>query len=201
MALTPSTMLELGTAAPGFTLPDTERRVVSLDEVFAGDRPGLVMFICNHCPYVKHVAPELARLGRDYGDRVGIVAIQSNDVEAYPDDSPEKMVEEKAAWGWSFPYLYDADQSVAKAYTAACTPDFFLFDARRRLVYRGQLDDTRPHRISSGNYDDRNGAANGKDLRAALDAVLAGEAVSADQRPSMGCNVKWAPGNAPAYFG
>ncbi|MEM6459477.1 MAG: thioredoxin family protein [Planctomycetota bacterium] len=201
MALTPSTMLELGTEAPGFALPDTEGQLVTLDEVFAGGQPGLVMFICNHCPYVKHVAPELARLGNDYAERVGVVAIQSNDVAAYPDDSPEKMREEKAAWGWPFPYLYDADQSVAKAYTAACTPDFFLFDARHRLVYRGQLDDTRPHRISSGNYDDRHGAADGKDLRAALDAVLAGEPVSADQRPSMGCNIKWAPGNAPAYFG
>lgn len=189
MALTPSTMLALGTAAPDFALPDTDGKAVAKAD-FAG-RPLLVMFICNHCPYVKHVAPELARLGKDYGDRVGIVAIQSNDVESYPDDSPEKMKEEKQQRGYSFPYLYDASQDVAKAYTAACTPDFFLFDAHHKLVYRGQLDDTRPHRVASGQYDDRNGAANGADLRAALDAVLAGRGPVEKQLPSMGCNIKW----------
>ncbi|MEM1353414.1 MAG: thioredoxin family protein [Planctomycetota bacterium] len=189
MALTPSTMLALGTQAPDFTLPDTQNNTVS--RIDYADRPLLVMFICNHCPYVIHVAPELARLGEDYGDRVGIVAIQSNDIENYPADSPEKMQEEKANRGYTFPYVYDADQSVAKSYTAACTPDFFLFDADHKLVYRGQLDDTRPHRISSGNYDDRDGQANGADLRAALDALLAGQGPVERQLPSMGCNIKW----------
>ncbi len=189
MALTPSTMLALGTPAPDFALPDTEGNTVTREQ-YAG-RPLLVMFICNHCPYVKHVAPELARLGSEYGERVGIVAIQSNDIVAYPDDGPEKMKEEVALRGYTFPYVLDADQSVAKAYAAACTPDFFLFDADHKLVYRGQLDDTRPHRISSGNYDARNGQANGEDLRAALDAVLAGDPVPGGQVPSMGCNIKW----------
>ena len=199
MARTPSTMLELGTPAPGFSLPDTEGNAVSLSD-FSG-KPLLVMFICNHCPYVKHIAAELKRLGDDYAGRVGIVAIQSNDVDNYPDDSPEKMKAEKAERGYTFPYLFDADQSVAKAYTAACTPDFFLFDADHQLAYRGQLDETRPHRISSGNYDDRDGAANGQDLRAAMDQVLAGQPITVQQVPSMGCNIKWKPGNEPAYFG
>ena len=189
MALTPSTMLALGTPAPGFALPDTEGNTVTCDP-FAG-RPLLVMFICNHCPYVKHVAPELARLGRDYADRIGIVAVQSNDIVAYPDDGPDKMKEEVILRGYTFPYVLDEDQSVAKAYAAACTPDFFLFDADHKLAYRGQLDDSRPHRISSGNYDDRDGQANGKDLRTAIDQVLAGEAVTVEQVPSMGCNIKW----------
>ena len=130
-----------------------------------------------------------------------MVAIQSNDVTNYPDDAPDKMAEEKAQRGYAFPYLFDESQDVAKAYTASCTPDFFLFDAEHRLVYRGQLDGTRPHRISSGNYDDRDGAANGRDLRAALDAVLAGKPVPGEQVPSMGCNIKWKPGNEPVYFG
>jgi len=196
MALTPSTMLELGTEAPDFSLPDTEGNTVSKDD-FRG-KPLLVMFICNHCPYVKHVADELARLGKDYMPKgVGVVAIMSNDVENYPDDSPEKMKAEKASRGYPFPYLYDASQEIAQAYTAACTPDFFLFDADHKLVYRGQLDDTRPERISSGNYDSSNNEANGKDLRAALDAVLAGEKPGGEQKPSMGCNIKWKPGNDP----
>jgi thiol-disulfide isomerase/thioredoxin len=199
MALTPSTMLALGTAAPDFHLADTDGKKISRDE-FVG-KPLLVMFICNHCPYVKHVAPELARIGDEYKDQIGIVAIQSNDTDAYPDDAPRKMAEEKKQRGYAFPYLYDADQSAAKAYTAACTPDFFLFDASHKLVYRGQLDDTRPHRISSGNYDARDGQAHGKDLRAALDAVLRKQPVTGVQRPSMGCNIKWKPGNAPSYFG
>ncbi len=194
MSLTPSAMLELGTPAPDFALPDTDGSTVTRDS-FAG-RPLLVMFICNHCPYVKHVAPQLKRLGDDYADRVGIVAVMSNDVDNYPDDSPEKMKAEKADRGYAFPYLYDADQAVAKAYGAACTPDFFLFDADHRLFYRGQLDETRPHRISSGNYDDRDGRATGRDLRAALDALLAGDPAPADQRSSMGCNIKWKPGHA-----
>jgi len=193
MALTPSTMIELGTTAPDFALPDTEGNTVRRDD-FAG-KPLLVMFICNHCPFVKHVAPELARLGRDYGvnsgGKVGIVAIQSNDIEQYPDDGPDKMKQEAEQRGYTFPYLLDEDQSVAKAYSAACTPDFFLFDAEHKLVYRGQLDSTRPHRIASGQYDDRDGAANGEDLRKALDQVLSGEQVSVEQVPSMGCNIKW----------
>lgn len=193
MALTPSTMLALGTPAPDFELTNTNGVPVTRDNY--ADHPLLVMFICNHCPYVKHVAPELARIGKDYGlesgGNLGIVAIQSNDIEAYPDDAPDKMAEEVKLRGYTFPYVLDEDQSVAKAYSAACTPDFFLFDAEHKLVYRGQLDDTRPHRISSGNYDARDGAANGKDLRAAIDQVLAGQAVTVEQVPSMGCNIKW----------
>lgn len=193
MALTPSTMLALGTPAPDFALTDTDGIPVSRDNYT--DHPLLVMFICNHCPYVKHVAPELARLGKDYGlasgGNLGIVAIQSNDIEAYPDDGPEKMKEEVALRGYTFPYVLDEDQSVAKAYSAACTPDFFLFDAEHKLVYRGQLDSTRPHRVASGQYDERNGAANGEDLRKAIDQVLAGQAVTVEQVPSMGCNIKW----------
>ncbi|MEM9419611.1 MAG: thioredoxin family protein [Planctomycetota bacterium] len=199
MAQTPSTMLALGTPAPDFALADTDGSTVSRSD-FAG-KPLLVMFICNHCPFVIHVAPELARLAGDYGDKIGIVAIQPNDVANYPADAPDKMAEEKIKRHYTFPYLYDADQSVAKAYTAACTPDFFLFDADHKLAYRGQLDSTRPYRISSGNYDDRNGAAQGEDLRAALDALLSGQPVSEKQWPSIGCNIKWIPGNEPAYFG
>lgn len=193
MALTPSTMLALGTPAPDFALTDTDGIPVSRDNYT--DHPLLVMFICNHCPYVKHVAPELARLGKEYGlasgGDLGIVAIQSNDIEAYPDDGPKKMKEEVALRGYTFPYVLDEDQSVAKAYAAACTPDFFLFDAEHKLVYRGQLDSTRPHRVASGQYDERNGAANGEDLRKAIDQVLAGQAVTVEQVPSMGCNIKW----------
>ena len=193
MALTPSTMIPLGTTAPDFELLDTGGVPVTRDNYT--DHPLLVMFICNHCPYVKHVAPELARIGKDYGfesgGNLGIVAIQSNDIEAYPDDAPDKMKEEKAQCGYAFPYVLDEDQSVAKAYSAACTPDFFLFDSKHKLVYRGQLDDTRPHRVASGQYDDRDGQANGKDLRAAIEQVLAGEEVTVEQVPSMGCNIKW----------
>jgi peroxiredoxin len=190
MAAVESTMLELGTQAPDFALPDTGGNTVSRVD-FAG-KPLLVMFICNHCPFVKHVGAELARLGKEYQDRgAGVVAISSNDVANYPADSPEKMAEEKAQAGYTFPYLSDADQSVAKAYTAACTPDFFLFDADHKLVYRGQLDDSRP-----GNDIPVNGA----DLRAALDAVLAGASAPEKQKPSIGCNIKWKQGNEPDYF-
>ncbi len=191
MAQTPSTMLPLGTAAPAFTLEDAvSGRTVSLAD-FAG-RPLLVMFICNHCPFVKHVRGELAKIGREYGERgVGIVAICSNDAEKYPDDSPSKMRDEASAAGYTFPYLFDAAQDVAKRYKAACTPDFYLFDKQHRLVYRGQLDDSRPS----------NGIpVTGRDLRAALDAVLKGETPPADQKPSIGCNIKWKPGNEPEYF-
>lgn len=191
MALTPSTMIPLGTPAPDFSLPDVVTgRTVSLGE-FADKSALLVMFICNHCPYVKHVAGELAKLGKDYQSKnVGVVAICSNDSTTHPDDSPKRMIEEAKSRGYTFPYLYDESQQVAKAYSAACTPDFFLFDSEHKLVYRGQLDDSRPG----------NGVpVSGRDLRAAIDAVLAGHAVSPNQRPSVGCNIKWRPGNAPAY--
>lgn len=186
MALTPSNMLELGTAAPDFALPDTSGRVVRRDD-FASAKALLVMFICNHCPYVKHVRAELARLGRDYLPRgVTVVAINSNDVTRYPADSPDKMADEARAAGYTFPYLYDESQGVARAYRAACTPDFFLFDRTRQLVYRGQLDDSRPG----------NGVpVTGRDLRAALDNLLTGQPVASTQQPSMGCGIKWKPGN------
>jgi len=192
MVQTPSTMLPLGTEAPDFSLPDTDGKMVSLAD-FRDAKALLVIFMCNHCPFVKHIRSELAQLGRDYQARgVAIVGINSNDAEAYPDDSPEKMAEEKRAAGYTFPYLYDETQEVAKAYRAACTPDFFLFDGNRKLVYRGQLDDSRPS----------NGIpVTGKDLRAALDAVLAGKSVPEPQKPSIGCNIKWKPNNAPDYFG
>jgi peroxiredoxin len=175
-------MLPLGTVAIPFSLADTEGRLVSMAD-FAGAPALLVMFICNHCPYVKHVQTELVRLGRDYGSQgVAMVAISSNDPAQYPDDSPGRMREEKARLGYPFPYLFDEGQEVARAYQAACTPDFYLFDSERRLVYRGQLDDSRP---SNGK------PVTGRDLRAALDAVLAGRAVSGEQWPSMGCSIKW----------
>jgi len=181
MAAVSSTMLPLGTAAPDFSLPDTDGRLVSLSD-FADRRALLVMFICNHCPYVKHVAGELARIGRDYGDRVGIVAINANDPARYPNDAPDRMREEKQRRGYPFPYLFDESQDVARAYHAACTPDFFLFDENRRLVYRGQLDDSRPGNLKP---------VTGKDLRAALDAVLEGRPVPERQVPSIGCGIKW----------
>ncbi len=205
MARTPSTMIDLGTPAPDFSLTDTlSGKRVSLRD-FDGSAALLVMFICNHCPYVKHVRDELARLGRDYGPggaasrgaRVGIVAISSNDPEAYPDDSPANMAREARDAGYTFPYLFDADQSVAKAYRAACTPDFFVFDGSKRLVYRGQLDESRPARGDLAGTTPP--PVTGRDVRAALDAVLAGRAVNPDQRPSLGCNIKWRAGNEPAY--
>ncbi|GAB4124813.1 MAG: thioredoxin family protein [Acidobacteriota bacterium] len=183
MAVTPSNMLELGTPAPRFELPDVRTgRTVSLED-FA-DKPALlVMFISRHCPYVQHVAQELARLGRDYDGRgVGIVAISSNDVVRYPDDSPERMAQMARELGFSFPVCYDESQDVARAFQAACTPDFYVFGPDRKLVYRGQLDGSRPG----------NGVpVTGQDLRAALDAVLAGRPVDPDQKPSIGCNIKW----------
>ena len=184
--------LGLGTRAPDFSLPDTDGRMVSLAD-FPDASALLVMFICNHCPYVKHVRHELARLGREYMARgVGIVAISSNDVQAYPDDGPERMKEEQAQVGYPFPYLWDESQEVAQAYRAACTPDLYVFDRERRLVYRGQLDDSRPKSVVP---------VTGRDLRAALDAVLAGRPVAAEQKPSLGCNIKWKPGKEPEYFG
>jgi len=191
MVRTPSTMLPLGTVAPGFSLPNIDGRVVDLAEA-AGPKGTVVVFICNHCPFVKHVADQLAALGRDVMPRgIGIVAISSNDVSTHPADSPEQMVHEAEDRGYAFPYLYDESQSVAQAYHAACTPDFFLFDGARKLVYRGQLDASRP-----GNDI----PVTGVDLRAAIDAVLAGKPVAGEQRPSLGCNIKWKPGNEPAYF-
>jgi len=185
-------MLPLGTTAPEFKLSDTHGKVVSVGD-FSGKAALLVMFICNHCPFVKHVRSELARLGRDYLRRgVGIVAISSNDVENYPEDSPEKMVAEAKEAGYGFPYLFDESQAVAHAYRAACTPDFFLFSQDRKLVYRGQLDDSRPG----------NGIpVTGNDLRAALDALLANKPIASEQKPSLGCNIKWRAGNEPDYFG
>ncbi len=193
MVLTASTMLPLGTQAPDFQLPD----VVSGQEMslatFADRKALLVIFLCQHCPFVKHVKAELARLGNDYLPKgVGILAISANDVANYPDDSPEKLKAMAAATGMAFPICYDESQEVAKVYTAACTPDFFLFDGDRHLVYRGQLDESRP---SNGQ------PVNGRDLRAAIDAVLAGQPVSPDQKPSIGCNIKWKQGNEPVYFG
>ena len=187
----PSTMLALGTKAPEFELPDvTDGRIVTLSD-FEAKRALLVMFICRHCPYVRHVREELGRLGRDFADsELAIVAISSNDVDEYPQDRPESLAEEAREAGYVFPYLFDETQEVAKAYTAACTPDFFLFDADRALVYRGQLDDSRPS----------NGLpVTGADLRAAIDAVLSGGAVSENQRASIGCSIKWRAGNEPAY--
>ncbi len=193
MVATPSTMLPLGTLAPDFALPNAvDGKQVRLRDL-AGAPATLVMFICNHCPYVKHVRHELARLGKDYAARgVAVVGINSNDAGAYPDDAPDKMAAEAKAVGYTFPYLVDADQSVAKAYHAACTPDFFLFDGDKKLVYRGQLDGARPKNTVP---------VDGADLRAALDAVLAKRPVPAEQKASIGCNIKWKPGNAPAYFG
>jgi peroxiredoxin len=189
MTAVESQMLPIGTPAPEFSLPDPDGRPHTLAD---GASAYLVMFICNHCPFVKHVRQELARLGRDYAARdVAIYAINSNDIEAYPGDGPEQMKKESEAQGYTFPYLLDEDQSVAKAYRAACTPDFYVFDADRTLVYRGQLDDSRPS---------NDAPIDGHDVRNALDAALAGNAASDIQKPSIGCNIKWKPGNAPDYF-
>ena len=198
MAATGSVMLPLGTLAPEFALPNhgtgAHGGVVRLAD-FRGKKALLVMFICNHCPFVKHIRDELARLGRDYASRgVGIVAINANDTTTHPDDSPAKMTIEAKEAGWTFPFLFDESQAVAKAYRAACTPDFFLFDGAMKLVYRGQLDDSRPPGKAVST------PVTGKDLRAALDAVLAGRPVDPNQKPSMGCNIKWRPGNEPDYF-
>lgn len=193
MVLTASTMLGLGTEAPDFQLPDvTTGETVSLDDL-SGNRALLVMFICKHCPYVVHVQEELARLGNEYQARdVGVVAIASNDVDAYPGDAPGELKSMAREHGFQFPYCFDESQEIAKAYTAACTPDFFLFDQDRRLAYRGQLDDSRPG---------SDAPVTGEDLRGAIDTVLAGDAPDPEQQPSLGCNIKWKPGNEPAYFG
>jgi peroxiredoxin len=192
MAQTESTMAALGMVAPDFALPDTGGRTVVLGD-FA-DAPGLlVTFICNHCPFVIHLREELARTVRQYqGNGLAVVGINSNDVETFPQDGPELMASAVEELGYTFPYLFDGTQAVAKAYTAACTPDFFLFNSERRLVYRGQFDGSRP-----GNDVPVTGA----DLGAAVEALLEGNPISPDQRPSIGCNIKWKVGNQPDYFG
>lgn len=191
MVKTASTMLELGTPAIPFSLKATDGSTVSLED-FASAKGLLVIFMCNHCPFVKHVAAELANLAREYGEQgIAIVGINSNDTEKYPDDSFAAMQAEVEARGYTFPYLLDETQEVAKAYHAACTPDFYLFDGDMKLAYRGQLDDSRP---------DSGIPVTGKDLRAAMDAVVAGQPVDPQQIPSIGCNIKWKPGNEPEYF-
>ena len=192
MVRTASTMLPLGTQAPDFHLPDVvSGETISLFS-FADKKALLVMFICRHCPFVKHVQAELAQIGKDYADQsIGIVAISANDATNYPDDAPDKLKAMAQEQGFTFPLCYDESQETAKTYTAACTPDYFLFGADRCLVYRGQLDDSRP---SNGK------PVTGDDLRTAIDAVLAGKPVNPDQKPSIGCNIKWKPGNEPAYF-
>jgi peroxiredoxin len=192
MVLVASTMLELGTRAPDFSLQDVVTGESVTPQSARKAKGLLVMFICRHCPYVRHIEQELAQLGRDYADKeIGIVAISSNEIQNYPDDAPESLVEQAEQVGFNFPYCFDETQAVAKAYTAACTPDLFLFDGNLELVYRGQLDDSRP-----GNDK----PVTGRDLRTALDAVLADRPVTTDQMPSAGCNIKWKPGNEPAYF-
>jgi len=191
MVRTLSTMLPLGTQAPDFSLVDTDGKTVSLSD-FQGGRGLLVVFLCNHCPFVKHIADGLKRLADDYLARgVAVVGISSNDIVAHPDDSPENMRAEKAARGYAFPYLFDETQAVAKAYHAACTPDFFLFDGDHKLVYRGQMDDSRPKTDKP---------VTGADLRVAIDALLSGEPALEQQTPSLGCNIKWIEGSEPSYF-
>ena len=191
MVRTPSTMLPLGTEAEDFSLTNIDGRTLSFADV-AGERGTVLMFICNHCPFVKHVANELAAIGYEYMPKgVGMVAINSNDVAAHPADSPEQMIHESEQRGYSFPYLFDETQEVAKAYGAACTPDFYLFDGNHKLVYRGQLDGSRP---------DSGVPVTGEDLRKAIDAVLESRPLPQPQHPSIGCNIKWRPGNEPQYF-
>lgn len=186
MARTPSTMLPLGTKAPLFRLPDTQGNLITLDH-FLGSKLLLVAFISNHCPYVHHIRESFARMALDFAPRgLAVVAINANDPVAYPDDSPEKMVEEKARW-YSFPYLFDATQKVAKAYRAACTPDFFLFDSQRELIYRGQYDDSRPFNREP---------VDGAHLKRAVELALQGGTIpDKEQVPSLGCNIKWRRGN------
>lgn len=191
MPETPSTMLDLGTTLPSFALPDFNGRTVS-DPEFKGAQGLLVAFICNHCPFVRHIRGEFARFAKEYQAKgLKVVAIASNDVKEFPEDGPEGMKQEAAEVGYTFPYLFDETQQAARAFRAACTPDFFLFDADRRLAYRGQFDDSRPK---------SNVPVTGVELRAAADAVLAGKPAPATQKPSIGCNIKWSAGNAPEYF-
>ncbi|MBN3887439.1 MULTISPECIES: thioredoxin family protein [unclassified Nostoc] len=193
MALTASTMLPLGTKAPDFNLPEVVSGKATSLSTFADKKALLVMFICRHCPFVKHVQQELVQLGRDYfTSDLAIVAISANDAKNYPDDAPESLQAFSTEQGLNFTLCYDESQETAKAYTAACTPDFFVFDDQRQLVYRGQLDDSRPSNDKP---------VTGADLRAAIEAVLAGKPVTSEQKPSVGCNIKWKPGNQPSYFG
>lgn len=191
MAAVPSTMLELGTQAPDFSLTDTHGERHNLQTV-AGKKGLLIAFWCNHCPYVKHIRNHFLTLSADWIDRgIGVVAIMSNDVENYPDDAPDKMAEEARNFEYPFPYLFDEDQQTAHLYRAACTPDFFLFDADLKLVYRGQFDASRPKNISP---------VTGQDMARAVDQLLNGEPIPVEQTPSIGCNIKWKPGNEPDYF-
>jgi len=190
MSRTESTMAELGSTAPPFELQDVlSGKAIGRDDVFSnGQNSGLlVMFVCPHCPYVKHIEGELGRIGTDYTGKIGIVAIMSNDLVEYPQDGPEAMRTQATSHGWTFPYLLDETQEVAREYDAACTPDFFLYDAELRLAYRGQLDDSRPRRGDFGNDT----PVTGKDLRAAMDAVIAGKQPATEQKTSIGCNIKW----------
>ncbi len=191
MARTPSTMLELGTVVPDFSLEDTDGLLRRPKDRPTG-QPLVVMFISNHCPFVINMKPALARFGQDYAAAVTVYAIGSNDIKKYPQDGPDHSRADKAKYGYPFPYLHDAKQAVARKFRAACTPDFYLFDGNDRLVYRGQFDDSRP-----GNDIEPDGS----DLRAACDAILTGRAVDDHQKPSLGCSIKWAPGNEPDYFG
>lgn len=191
MAAKNSTMLALGTTAPDFSLPDFNNKTYSLSD-FKSAKGLVVAFICNHCPFVKHVRAEFAKFARDYQSKgIAVVAINSNDIKTYPQDGPAGMKEEASSAGYVFPYLFDESQTVAKAYQAACTPDFYLFDGSQKLIYRGQFDSSRP---SNGQ------PVTGKDLRGAVDALLQGKPVKSEQLPSIGCNIKWRTGNEPAYF-
>ncbi len=191
MPETPSTMIDIGTPLPSFSLPDFDGKTVT-DADFAGSKALLVTFICNHCPFVRHIRQDFSRVVKEYQAKgLRVVAIASNDTKEFPEDGPAGMKEEAAEVGYTFPYLFDEKQKVAQAFHAACTPDLFLFDSQRRLAYRGQFDGSRP----------KNGVpVTGADLRAALEAVVAGKPAPAMQKPSMGCNIKWSPGNAPEYF-
>lgn len=196
--MTASTMMDLGTQAPDFSLKNTEGGTTQLAD-FKQANALVVLFICNHCPYVIHIAPKLAELAKAYQAKgVEFVAINSNDTQTYPDDSFENMVQEKQKQGYPFAYLIDETQAVAKAYDAACTPDIFVFDKNQALAYRGQFDASRPFRISSGNYDSTKNPATGEDLAHALDCILADKPVASEQLASIGCNIKWKPGNEPA---
>jgi peroxiredoxin len=187
-----STMLPLGTEAPRFALPDPAGKLWTLDDA-AGPAGLLVAFVCNHCPYVRHIAPRLGVTAAEWiAAGIGVIGVNSNDTNSYPEDRPERMESQAAEWNWTFPYVSDEDQSAALAYRAACTPDFFLFDAERRLAYRGRFDAARPRQDTP---------VTGAELDAAVRAVLAGETVAGDQVPSIGCNIKWAAGNEPSWFG
>jgi peroxiredoxin len=197
MAMTPSNMLPLGHKAARFSLPDTSGNTVSLTD-YEGSKGLVVAFICNHCPYVIHIAPQLAKIAQQYQKKgIAFVAINSNDIEQYPDDDMAHMIQEKRARQYPFAYLLDEKQEVAKAYSAACTPDLYLFNGEQKLVYRGQFDASRPTRISSGNYDSSEHQATGRDLIQAMNALLDGHHIDTTQTPSMGCNIKWKAGNEP----